>query len=310
MGESVMASRTLSPYSRSGVSSQLSEAASFPEIRKRLAPQYRHLPTEYIEQIIEQNFGEGVSPDDVESFFGDIGNAVKSVGSVVKSALPAVLPVAGTVVGTALGGPVGGALGGTLGSTLGGAIAPSPKPGSAPLPKPAAAPKPGIVGTMVSAVGNKAATGGNPSAAQLLQTLFNPKVIQGLQSMALGQAGKQTISVAGNQVPISAFTNLLGSLLTQATEEHHRIQASSGESVGPYLIHAEGYPTVDFNSPEQRAGVLLNLLQQESLNQWQQPGKAQQRYSQMQRAQEDIDHYYDMLDLASLHEDLEEWEIH
>lgn len=304
-----MVSRTLNPYSTRSGSDQLSEAASFPEIRKRLAPQYRHLPIEYIEQIIEQNFGEGVSPDDVESFFGDIGNAVKSVGSVVKSALPAVLPVAGTVVGTALGGPVGAALGGTLGSTLGGAIAPSAKPGAAPA-KPVAGPISGIVGAVGSALGGKPATGGNPAAAQLLKTLFNPKVLQGLQSMALGQAGKQTIPVAGTQVPISSFTNLLGSLLTQATEEQHRIQASSGESVGSYFINAEGYPTVDFNSPEQRAGVLLNLLQQESLSQWQQAGKTQSRYSQRQHAQEDIDHYYDMLDLASLPEDLEEWEIH
>lgn len=303
-----MASKTVNSYSEVVSAGKLREDATFPEIRKRLAPRYRHLPTEYIEQIIEQNFGEGVNPEDLEGFFSDIGNAVKG-------ALPTVLPIAGTVLGTAFGGPVGGALGGTLGSALGGAISPSAKPG-APA-KPATSPMPGIMGAVGSAIGAQPVPGSNPAAAQLLKTLFNPKVVQGLQSMALGQAGKQAIPVAGTQVSLGSLANMLSSLLAQATEEHHRIQAQMGESTSSYLLNSEGYPVVDPSIPEQRAAALLNLLQQESINRLQEQGNYQQRNAQRQGAsrrfrqdQEDIDHYYDMLELASLHEDLDEWEIH
>lgn len=300
-----MPSRTINSYPEAVATSKLSEGAAFPEIRKRLAPQYRHLPTEYIEQIIEQSFGEGVNPEDIEGFFSDIGKAVKG-------ALPTVLPVAGTVLGTAFGGPLGGALGGTLGSTLGGVVSPSAKPGAPG--KPAAGPIPGLLGAVGPALGVGPAAGSNQAAAQLLKTLFHPKVMQGLQSMALGQAGRKTIPVAGTQVPLSAFANLIGNLANQATEEHHMIQAHLGESTPSYWLNAEGFSSVDPNIPEERANALLNLLQQESIIRLQEQIKPQQRNSQRQHAryqnQEDIDHYYDMLELASLQDDLEDWEIH
>jgi hypothetical protein len=131
--------------------------------------------------------------------------------------------------------------------------------------------------------------------------------------MALGQAGRQTIPVAGTQVPLSAFTTMLGSLLTQATEEQHRIQSQLGESTSSYLLNAEGYPTVDPNIPEHRATALLNLLQQESINRLQEQMYNSHRQRSSHRfpaVQEDVDHYYDMLELASLQDDLEDWEIH
>lgn len=303
-----MASKTISSYSEVVSTGKLSEDNAFPEIRKRLAPQYRNLPTEYIEQIIEQSFGEGVNPDDIEGFFSDIGKAVKG-------ALPTVLPIAGTVLGTAFGGPLGAALGGTLGSTLGGVVSPSAR--GAASPRPTAGPMPGLMGAVSSATAAKPPFGSNPAAAKLLQTLFHPKVMQSLQSMALGQAGRSKIPVAGTQVPLSAFANLIGTLANQATEEHHMIQAHMGESMASYLLNAEGFPVVDPNIPEHRATALLNLLQQESFHRLQEHGKSQQRNARTAEtthphweAQEDVDHYYDMLELASLHEDLDEWEIH
>lgn len=311
---------------------------SYMEIRKSLAPQYRHLPTEYIEQIIEQSFGEGVSPEDVEGFFSDIGKFAKKAGKTIAKAAPAILPVAGTVVGTALGGPVGAAVGGALGSAAGGAIGsamkgkkPSvsgiagsvatglggalPGPAGAILGKAGAALSgktpggivgalPGIAGVAGSALKGKLSAGG--SAAQLLKLLTQPKVMQSLQAMSLGQAGKQSIPVAGAQVPVSAFANLIGTLANQAIAEQHALGLYEAESIPSYLLNAEGELVVDPAVPEQRATALLSLLQQESLIE---TLREQKRNRQMpvenQEDFDEMDHYYDYLELLSLQQDLE-----
>jgi hypothetical protein len=135
--------------------------------------------------------------------------------------------------------------------------------------------------------------------------------------MALGQVGKQSIPVAGTQVPVSAIANLIGTLANQAAEEHHALQAYMGESDFSYLLNAEGLPIVDIASPEQRASVVANLLQQESIQQLRrQPTPQRVRYSpESTRAyyqlesQEEIDHYYDMLDLASFYEESDDREL-
>jgi hypothetical protein len=344
-----MASRTARMHSGLPLTGELHEDTSFPEIRKCLGPQYRYLPAEYIEQIIEQSFGEGVNPEDVEGLFGDIGNFVKktaksvsqampAVGKAVAGALPTVLPMAGTVLGTAFGGPLGGALGGTLGSALGGAVgsAVSPagkKPAIAPAKaagalgsiagiagaaigkKPSAGALGGIAGMAGSALGGTSAAAGGGAAAQLLKTLLQPKVVQSLQAMALGPAGLQSIPVAGKQVPISAIANLIGTLANQAVEEHHHaLQMNMGESDAAYLLDTEGVPLVDIASPEQRAAVVLSLLQQESINQMHRQAQLPHRGPVMGHrhfeSQEDMDQYYDMLELASLYEDSDDRELY
>jgi hypothetical protein len=304
-GELRMAAKTL----RKRPEARLAEGdISYPEVRKFLAPQYRHLPGEYIEQIIAQNFGEDVNPEDIEGFFSDIGNFVKHAGQAAVKVLPSVLPVAGTVVGTAFGGPLGGALGSTLGGALGGALKQGQAPGGAF--KPAAALS-GLAGGLLSGVAGKAIPGGNASAIQLLQTLTQPKVMQSIQAMALGQAGKQAIPVAGKQIPVSAFANLIGTLANQVAAEQHAFREGDGSSA--YLLDSEGLPVVDPVSPEQRAAALLSLLQQESVQQKLDRSRRRTQSEPLSEAdyleRQDMDHYYDLQELAMLHEDLTEWEL-
>lgn len=87
----------------------------YPEIRGVFGPQYRNLPPEDIEAILEN---ANIDPEYMENFLSTLGN----IGRSVVSALPSILPVAGTVLGTAVGGPVGGAIGGSLGTAAGGAL--------------------------------------------------------------------------------------------------------------------------------------------------------------------------------------------
>lgn len=284
--------------------SELTE--SFPELRKCLAPEYRHLPTEYIEQIIEQSFGEGVSPEDVESFFSDLGSFASKAAKTVGKALPAVLPVAGTVVGTAFGGPLGGALGGALGSVAGSAVG-SAVQGKKVLPALKKSIRPALGGVAQAAGGAiqraiPGAAGG--AASQLLNILAQPKVMQGLQSMAVGQLGNQAIPIAGTQVPVGAIANLIGSLANQAAAEQQAFYYET-EAIPAYLLNSEGYPIVDPAVPEQRAAALLNLLQQENYQQAALSVRQPKRSLSRHRLQENYDEYYDYLELASL-EDFED----
>src|SRR5262245_37760542 len=93
----------------------------YPQISGILAPEYGEMPAEVIEEIIARNFGEDVSPEDMEF---SIGSALRAAGNVAQQVLPVIAPVAGAVVGTAVGGPVGAAIGGQLGTAAGRAIAP------------------------------------------------------------------------------------------------------------------------------------------------------------------------------------------
>ena len=213
------------------------------EVRKVLAAPYRNMSSEQIERMMESY---NVNAEDMESFLSTLGN----IGRSVVSALPQILPAALPLVGTAIGGPVGGAIGGMAGQFLGSALGPH-QPGSARPPAggaPVPAPMPG----------------GSPAAGQLLQTLFQPQVLQGLVSMLLGQAGRQNIPVGHTQVPAPAFANLLGVLANQAASEAsaNAAQDVGGESVPRYLQNYAGEAVGDPAIPEHRAYALLELLQE------------------------------------------------
>jgi hypothetical protein len=148
------------------------------------------------------------------------------------------------VLGTAIGGPLGGAVGGSLGQVAGGAIGVAP-PGGTPA-GPRSAP----------------AAPGSPAAAQLLQLISRPEVLQALLSLALGRAGRGEIPVGSTPVPPAAFANLIGTLANQAAAEHHALGAHDGEAVPTYLLDHEGGLAVDPAVPAQRAARLLEVLEQ------------------------------------------------
>ncbi len=64
----------------------------YPGLREVLAPQYRNLPTEDIEELFE-NYN--LSAEDLEGFF----YTMKKIGKKVVSVAPTILPIAGTAIG-------------------------------------------------------------------------------------------------------------------------------------------------------------------------------------------------------------------
>lgn len=112
------------------------------------------------------------------------------------------------------------------------------------------------------------------AAVNLLQTLMRPEVSQALMAMIMGPTGRQDIDVNGTPVPTAAFANLLGSLANRAAAEYYATVPFDGENVPRYLIDASGQYLADPSNPDDRASVLLRLL-----NQSDEPPAAPLRYS-------------------------------
>ena len=143
--------------------------------------------------------------DDVDALlddypeFADLAQLLESVGQwtkVVGRELQATAPGAmqGALTGFMMGGPVGA----VAGAAMGGA------------------------GARLGTASSSGAAGGasNTAAVQLLAARLRPEVIQALGAMALGPAGAGAVPVAGTQVPVAAFANMLGALSTQAAAQH------------------------------------------------------------------------------------------
>ncbi|MBF2062896.1 MAG: hypothetical protein IGS39_00445 [Calothrix sp. C42_A2020_038] len=301
-------------------------------LREALAPKYRNLPPRDIERILEHSFLGSVSPEDAENFFRDLGRFASQAAPVVGQVASAALPVVGTVVGTAVGGPVGGALGGALGSAAGGAIGsanvprlqrvtqtPQPKPPvqratqvSQPSPRPVApvyGPQPHRP-SFVQQPAVQPQTLAPATAAQLLATIFQPQVLQALLAMVMGSAGRQTIAVGDNLVPLGAFANLIGTLANQAAAQYNAVTQEAGENIPQYLMDFNGEFLVDPAVPEQRAGLLMNLLQQanqENLAPKVVKSKDVNRYRQQNLRITEVDEMYDALEIEELYS-LESWE--
>jgi hypothetical protein len=171
-----------------------------------------------------------------------IGGAIGSV----------VAPGVGTAIGSGLGSLAGGALHSALGS---GQLQPAAAPPAQPQ----------------YAAGYPYApqVSSQQAATQLMQLLAQPQLLQALMQMMLGKAGSPTVSVpaapaapalqnplgalagllpgaaptSASSIPVSAFTNALSALATQASEAYNNERA-----VDPAL-------------PESRAQSLVEALQ-------------------------------------------------
>lgn len=226
---------------------------SYPEIRKVLGPDYRRRPAEDIEAILES---ANIDPEYMEDFLSTLGN----IGRTVVGALPSIVPVAGTVLGTAIGGPMGGAIGGALGSAAGGALAGGQRPAQLPQPQ------------MPSQPVTPQLAGASPAAAQLLQIIFRPEVLQALIAMLMtgifgGQAGARNIPVGNTSAPPGAFTNMISVLANEASAEYNAAVAANGETVPRYLRGFAREVQDDIAVPEHRARMLRETLQEADLQQ-------------------------------------------
>lgn len=274
----------------------------YPEISRVLAAEYSEMPAEAVEEIIARNFGEDVSPEDLEF---SIGNALKAGGNVAQNVLPAVAPVAGAAIGTAYGGPVGGMIGGQLGTMAGRAIAPGrpAQPGMMPPTQPSVMPptQPGVMpptpaGQMMPA------GGGSPSADQLLWMLFRPEVLQALMAMIMGAAGRPNVMVGNTPVPPGAVANTIATLANQAAAEYNAV-AHGGESVPRYLLDERGEFLCDPAVPEERAMILVQRLNEAAHQEY---WALDDDYDDYDVEENPEDDWYDELDLIDLYS--EDWE--
>lgn len=276
---------------------------SYREIRGVLAPEYRDLPDESVEAIVQSSLG-AVDAEALESFFGGL----KKVGQTIAQAAPTVLPIVGAVAGTALGGPVGASVGGTVGRLAGGAIsgAASGQRASSIL-KQAGGTLFSQATSLVPGLG-AAGGGGSPAAAQLLGVFNRPEILQSLMAMAMGPAGSTHVpvrvgsrgaaAVSPTNVPVTAIANLIATLANRAITEHDAARPQQDESVPSYLLGEGGEFLVDPAVPEQRAQLVLELLNS-SIPESDDYFDAGEFYlSDESDESDEADDYYDMLELS------------
>jgi hypothetical protein len=222
----------------------------YPEIRDSLAEELQDLAPEQIEEIMSHL---GVEADVVEDFLSDIGRGVSQALPYAARALPGMIQ--GAASGAALGVP-GMAAGAALGGV--GAIT-APPPARPPAPRPAAPPRPAAVPAAPS-ITPPAGADGASSAAQLLLLLSNPDVVRALMALALGPAGKETITIANRRVPVSeiaAMVSVLSGAAATAGQGATTMPAGEDwEDEVPAALDAEA---------RARADLVAELLHQEAV---------------------------------------------
>jgi hypothetical protein len=218
-------------------------ADPYPEIRETLAEELQDLAPEQIEEIFAHL---GAEADVVEGFLSGIGRGVSQALPYASQALPGM--IRGAASGTPLGIP-----GMFAGAALGGAsylTTPAPT---------VAAPRP-TVPARAPSITPPAGSDGSSSAAQLLLLLSNPDVVRSLMALALGPAGKETITIGDRSVPVSEIAAMVSVLSgTAATTSQAATQAPDAEDWEdeiPAAMDAEARSRADF---------LADLLHQEAV---------------------------------------------
>jgi len=111
-------------------------ATAYPRLRASLAPEFAELADEQLDALVAEIYGPGLSAEDVESFWRDVGRGFQSVargvGQVAKQAAPVVgraLPAMaqGAMTGATVAGPWG-ALAGAVAGGAGGVLSQSRDP--------------------------------------------------------------------------------------------------------------------------------------------------------------------------------------
>jgi hypothetical protein len=235
---------------------------TYPEIRQILAPEYRDASSEEIEAIIEDAFGEDISAEELEEY-------LEGLDSLLSQGL--------SLGGAALGGMLGGPIGATLGKAAGGAAAKGigylTSKGKRRRRKPKVSRKrrikqsrqrPQIAKRGLRKGRRPTSPRTSTAAAQLLQMLSKPNVMKILTAIAAGQAGQKSFRIAGRSVPVGAIPNVISTLANQVAEEYQAIAPLDGEAFPEYLLDADGEFLVDPAVPEERAQLVMELLEEDS----------------------------------------------
>jgi len=229
-----------------------------------LNPKYENISDQKLYDVVLSHL-DGLTDEQTENFF-------RTVARIGQQALPGVIQ--GATAGSALG-PYGAIIGGLAGGTASvlssrrrpqaarpsrpQAARPS-RPQAARPSRPQAARPSRPQAARPSRPGSP--TISSPIAAQLLQLLQNPQLLQSLTALMMGSARRESISVLDEQVPIEDFVNLLSQLSESVSDEVKNTTKNLREA---YVLNSED--NLDPAHTEDRNIALMGLLesQEESL---------------------------------------------
>ena len=205
-----------------------------------LNPKYENISDQKLYDVVLSHL-DGLTDEQTENFF-------RTVARIGQQALPGVIQ--GATAGSALG-PYGAIIGGLAGGTAS-VLSSRRRPQAARPSRPQAA-RPSRPGSP---------TISSPIAAQLLQLLQNPQLLQSLTALMMGSARRESISVLDEQVPIEDFVNLLSQLSESVSDEVKNTTKNLREA---YVLNSED--NLDPAHTEDRNIALMGLLesQEESL---------------------------------------------
>ncbi|MEL7197795.1 MAG: hypothetical protein AAGL10_05705 [Pseudomonadota bacterium] len=217
------------------------EETRYPAVRLSMEGFAAEQDDEELERRLMLMFPEA-DPEEVENFMRSlrrvgkqIAPIARQVAPVAKRALPGI--VQGAAQGAAIGGPWGALIGAVGGGTISALTPPSPQTGAAPpagamasqpavtpaaIPSVAAgpqpAPQPARPAQPVSPVSAAPGNSSSQAAAQLLALLGRPEVLQALQALLVGRAGRRQVRVGAQSVPTATIANAISEVALELAE--------------------------------------------------------------------------------------------
>jgi hypothetical protein len=266
----------------------------YPLLRASLAPQYAQLPPDRLNDLVRSIYGPNATAEDVEGLFDDIGSGLKhaagAVGHFAQKAAPMVarsLPnVASWAASGAAFGPWGALIGAGAGlasgllsqsgnrtarniggaiHNVGGLVSTVRGGGANGALGSLASVASGALGTtrggQAVLSGIQSARGAAPGGAanMLAGLLARPELSQSLMSSLMGGAGRQNLSIGGQQVPVSQMLSALSNIAGRAAHEAAEAEGTAEDTPEYASLTAEAFG-IDPEDSEGRTDALLTLL--------------------------------------------------
>jgi len=215
-------------------------------LRSVLGDDYSAASDERIDELLESVSHE-LSAGEWEGFrkaLKQVKQALPQIATVGQQALPGVIQ--GATTGASVGGPWGALIGGVAGGGLSVAASQGKrKPGRRP-PRGGRRPRTPRPSPRQQAAPSKA-------AAQFLQVMQDPAVLQSLLALVMGAAGTQQVPAGKKSVAPVQVLDLLKTFAQRASEE---APFDPGATTGDHE-YAEGDAAFDPANPDERADALF-----------------------------------------------------
>lgn len=268
--------------------------SDYPLLRASLAPQHADLPLDQLNDLLRGIYGPRATAEDVEGFFSDFARGLSKAAGGISQFAQQVAPMVVKALPNLASGAAGGAAFGPWGALVGagaglasgllsqssnrtarsvggaihgvGSLVSSVRGGGAG----------GALGSLTSvasgALGNtptgRAALGGMNAARvgniggpanALAGLLGRPELAQSLLASLLGAAGRPSVAVGGQQVPVSQMLSALSNIAGRAAHEAAESEGA-GEATPEYAEYAAEAFGIDPEDAEGRTDALLTLL--------------------------------------------------